>query len=148
MKHYKLTAEQMQQVREKVHRLACLGNGDRFGTSIGNGIAQDALALLDAAMQAPEATAGGDVREAAEAMVCVVDGYINETATIHQLKAANASLAAALAAAPKPCEHGCVDGKVLITPARGNNYEAPCPIHGTKPEAPTDATPKDEETGR
>jgi len=34
---------QIKELREALHKLACLGNGDSFGNSIGNAIAQQAL---------------------------------------------------------------------------------------------------------
>ena len=46
-------AEQNEKMRKVLLRLACLGNGDQYGNSIGNCIAQEALSLPDlAAMQA------------------------------------------------------------------------------------------------
>lgn len=43
----KLAASQARemQLRDVLHKLACLGNGERYGTSDGNRIAQEALAL-------------------------------------------------------------------------------------------------------
>lgn len=41
-------------VREKLWNLSCLGNGDKPGNSTGNAIAQEALAILDAALAQPE----------------------------------------------------------------------------------------------
>ena len=35
----------IEQMRKSLYKLACLGNGDTFGNSIGNEIAQQALAL-------------------------------------------------------------------------------------------------------
>ena len=38
-------AEQNEKMRKVLLRLACLGNGDQYGNSIGNCIAQEALSL-------------------------------------------------------------------------------------------------------
>ena len=38
-------AAQVEGLRAALHKLACLGNGDTYGNSTGNRIAQDALAL-------------------------------------------------------------------------------------------------------
>ena len=42
-------AEQNEEMRKVLLRLACLGNGDQYGNSIGNCIAQEALSLPDLA---------------------------------------------------------------------------------------------------
>ena len=42
-------AEQNERMRKVLLRLACLGNGDQYGNSIGNCIAQEALSLPDLA---------------------------------------------------------------------------------------------------
>ena len=42
-------AEQNEKMRKVLLRLACLGNGDQYGNSIGNCIAQEALSLHDLA---------------------------------------------------------------------------------------------------
>ena len=42
-------AEQNEKMRKVLLRLACLGNGDQYGNSIGNCIAQEALSLPDLA---------------------------------------------------------------------------------------------------
>ena len=42
-------AEQNEKFRKVLLRLACLGNGDQYGNSIGNCIAQEALSLPDLA---------------------------------------------------------------------------------------------------
>ena len=42
-------AEQNENMRKVLLRLACLGNGDQYGNSIGNCIAQEALSLPDLA---------------------------------------------------------------------------------------------------
>lgn len=42
-------AEQNAKLRKVLLRLACLGNGDQYGNSIGNCIAQEALSLPDLA---------------------------------------------------------------------------------------------------
>ena len=42
-------AEQNEKLRKVLLRLACLGNGDQYGNSIGNCIAQEALSLPDLA---------------------------------------------------------------------------------------------------
>ncbi len=64
MKHYTLTAEQMQQVREALGSCAAWMQEKapkNWRIAKPGRLTIDALALLDAAMQAPEATAGGDV---------------------------------------------------------------------------------------
>ena len=40
-------AEQNEKMREALQKLACLGNGEQYGNSIGNCIAQEALSLPD-----------------------------------------------------------------------------------------------------
>ena len=45
-------AEQNEKMRKVLLRLACLGNGDQYGNSIGNCIAQEALSLPDLASPA------------------------------------------------------------------------------------------------
>lgn len=207
MKHYTLTAEQMQQVREAVEkattglkRMLDMYEPDTFPANHpaalareGLVAAQTALAILDAAMQAPEATAGGDVREAVALALAEVEKATRKFPTwptdpLHALAVLGeefgeltkemlqsvyephktvpekvrteaiqtAAMAlrllasldryeyargpqhsqAALAAAPKPCEHGCVDGVTHKELAGGFLRTAPCPDHGTKPEAP------------
>lgn len=42
-------AEQNERYREALQKLACLGNGEQYGNSIGNCIAQEALSLPDLA---------------------------------------------------------------------------------------------------
>ena len=42
-------AEQNEKMREALQKLACLGNGEQYGNSIGNCIAQEALSLPDLA---------------------------------------------------------------------------------------------------
>ena len=39
---------EIEKLRSALHRLACLGNGDRYGNSIGNDIAREALAATEA----------------------------------------------------------------------------------------------------
>ena len=38
----------VERLRKVLHRLACLGNGDQYGTSFGNDIAREALAATEA----------------------------------------------------------------------------------------------------
>ena len=45
-------AEQNEKMRKVLLRLACLGNGDQYGNSIGNCIAQEALSLPNLATPA------------------------------------------------------------------------------------------------
>ena len=40
-------AEQNEKMREALQKLACLGNGEQYGNSIGNCIAQEAISLPD-----------------------------------------------------------------------------------------------------
>lgn len=53
--------------------------------------------------------------------------------TARRLEAAFAALSPS-AATETACPHGCVDGKVLMAPKSGDNYERPCPIHGKPTE--------------
>lgn len=190
---YTLTAEQMQQVREAVAELLLEASQQRGHSFAALGRSRAALVLLDAAMQAPEAmdpldrpmgghlldsvrypvlpeaTAGGDVREAElrgkldeaeEALFRIRDRaaacgapHRGFGAIIDMWNEAHIALNA-LAAAPKPCE-----------PDHGTKPEAPTelckvcackfnvPWHdsmnpGWHPFTPTDATTKEKETGR
>jgi len=38
----------VERLRKVLHRLACLGNGDQYGTSFGNDIAREVLAATEA----------------------------------------------------------------------------------------------------
>ena len=51
-------AEQNTKMRKVLLRLACLGNGDQYGNSIGNCIAQEALSSPDLATPALNLTTG------------------------------------------------------------------------------------------
>ena len=51
-------AEQNEKMRKVLLRLACLGNGDQYGNSIGNCIAQEALSLPDLASPVLNETKG------------------------------------------------------------------------------------------
>ena len=51
-------AEQNTKFRKVLLRLACLGNGDQYGNSIGNCIAQEALSLPDLATPVLNETKG------------------------------------------------------------------------------------------
>ena len=51
-------AEQNAKMRKVLLRLACLGNGDQYGNSIGNCIAQEALSLPDLASPVLNETKG------------------------------------------------------------------------------------------
>ena len=51
-------AEQNEKMRKVLLRLACLGNGDQYGNSIGNCIAQEALSLPDLATPVLNETKG------------------------------------------------------------------------------------------
>ena len=51
-------AEQNEKLRKVLLRLACLGNGDQYGNSIGNCIAQEALSLPDLATPVLNETKG------------------------------------------------------------------------------------------
>ena len=58
--------EQNAKMRKVLLRLACLGNGDQYGNSIGNCIAQEALALPDLATPAINRIKAEAYRECAE----------------------------------------------------------------------------------
>ena len=58
-------AEQNEEMRKVLLRLACLGNGDQYGNSIGNCIAQEALSLPDLASPALNRIKAEAYREAA-----------------------------------------------------------------------------------
>lgn len=47
-------AAQNEAMREALHKLACLGNGDQFGNSVGNTLAQEALNLPNLAQDVGE----------------------------------------------------------------------------------------------
>ena len=59
-------AEQNAKMRKVLLRLACLGNGDQYGNSIGNCIAQEALSLPDLATPVLNKIKAEAYREAAE----------------------------------------------------------------------------------
>ena len=59
-------AEQNEKMRKVLLRLACLGNGDQYGNSIGNCIAQEALSLPDLATPVLNRIKAEAYREAAE----------------------------------------------------------------------------------
>lgn len=59
-------AEQNTKFRKVLLRLACLGNGDQYGNSIGNCIAQEALSLPDLATPAINRIKAEAYRECAE----------------------------------------------------------------------------------
>ena len=59
-------AEQNAKMRKVLLRLACLGNGDQYGNSIGNCIAQEALSLPDLASPVLNRIKAEAYREAAE----------------------------------------------------------------------------------
>ena len=58
--------EQNAKMRKVLLRLACLGNGDQYGNSIGNCIAQEALSLPDLATPAINRIKAEAYRECAE----------------------------------------------------------------------------------
>ena len=59
-------AEQNEKMRKVLLRLACLGNGDQYGNSIGNCIAQEALSLPDLASPVLNRIRAEAMEEAAE----------------------------------------------------------------------------------
>ena len=59
-------AEQYEKLRKVLLRLACLGNGDQYGNSIGNCIAQEALSLPDLASPALNRIRAEGMEEAAK----------------------------------------------------------------------------------
>ena len=59
-------AEQNEKMRKVLLRLACLGNGDQYGNSIGNCIAQEALSLPNLATPALNRIRAEGMRMAAE----------------------------------------------------------------------------------
>ena len=60
-------AEQNGKMRKVLLRLACLGNGDQYGNSIGNCIAQEALSLPDLASPVLNRIRAEGMREAIRA---------------------------------------------------------------------------------
>ena len=66
-------AEQNEKMRKVLLRLACLGNGDQYGNSIGNCIAQEALSLHDLASPVLNRIKAEGMREAAE--ICKKENY-------------------------------------------------------------------------
>ena len=59
-------AAQNDAMREALYKLACLGNGDQFGNSIGNSIAQDALNLPNLAAEVLKRRDAETLRRAAD----------------------------------------------------------------------------------
>ena len=59
-------AAQNEAMREALYKLACLGNGDQFGNSIGNSIAQDALNLPNLSAEVLKRRDAKVLREAAD----------------------------------------------------------------------------------
>ena len=72
-------AEQNEKMRKVLLRLACLGNGDQYGNSIGNCIAQEALSLPDLATPVLNQIKAEAYREAAE--ICEKQGDRARTST-------------------------------------------------------------------
>ena len=66
-------AEQNEKLRKVLLRLACLGNGDQYGNSIGNCIAQEALSLHDLASPVLNRIKAEGMREASE--ICKKENY-------------------------------------------------------------------------
>ena len=59
-------AAQNDAIRKALYKLACLGNGDQFGNSIGNSIAQDALNLPNLSAEVLKRRDAKVLREAAD----------------------------------------------------------------------------------
>ena len=72
-------AEQNEKLRKVLLRLACLGNGDQYGNSIGNCIAQEALSLPNLATPLLNRLKAEAYREAAE--ICEKQGDRARTST-------------------------------------------------------------------
>lgn len=66
-------AEQNEKMRKVLLRLACLGNGDQYGNSIGNCIAQEALSLPDLASPVLNRIRAEGMRMAAEILIDPMD---------------------------------------------------------------------------
>ena len=66
-------AEQNAKLRKVLLRLACLGNGDQYGNSIGNCIAQEALSLPDLATPVLNRIRAEGMRMAAEILIDPMD---------------------------------------------------------------------------
>lgn len=66
-------AEQNAKFRKVLLRLACLGNGDQYGNSIGNCIAQEALSLPDLASPVLNRIRAEGMRMAAEILIDPMD---------------------------------------------------------------------------
>ena len=66
-------AEQNAKMRKVLLKLACLGNGDQYGNSIGNCIAQEALSLPDLASPVLNRIRAEGMRMAAEILIDPMD---------------------------------------------------------------------------
>ena len=66
-------AEQNEKMRKVLLRLACLGNGDQYGNSIGNCIAQEALSLPNLATPVLNRIRAEGMRMAAEILIDPMD---------------------------------------------------------------------------
>ena len=95
MQEYNAVVEQLaasqareQQLREYLHRLACLGNGAHYGTSDGNRIAQVALALQQdtTALQAMIAKAGEVMRKRAIAEMADIAPYEHRVEKLNSIQ--------------------------------------------------------------
>ena len=74
-------AEQNAKLRKVLLRLACLGNGDQYGNSIGNCIAQEALSLPDLASPVLNRIRAEAMEEENEAIIAAANALENIAST-------------------------------------------------------------------
>ena len=74
-------AEQNEKLRKVLLRLACLGNGDQYGNSIGNYIAQEALSLPDLASPVLNRIRAEAMEEENEAIIAAANALENIAST-------------------------------------------------------------------
>ena len=74
-------AEQNEKMRKVLLRLACLGNGDQYGNSIGNCIAQEALSLPDLASPVLNRIRAEAMEEENEAIIAAANALENIAST-------------------------------------------------------------------
>ena len=85
-------AEQNEKMRKVLLRLACLGNGDQYGNSIGNCIAQEALSLPDLASPVLNRIRAEGMRMAAECVEDTFDLCSDEMMVAERIRARAAKL--------------------------------------------------------
>ena len=73
--------KQNEKMRKVLLRLACLGNGDQYGNSIGNCIAQEALSLPDLASPVLNRIRAEAMEEENEAIIAAANALENIAST-------------------------------------------------------------------